>query len=84
MIVPCAAQTITQVTIMATITIKYNPRSKAANILLNLIRVTDDLQIVDMEPHIPNAATIAAMQEARRGGLKTYNSVDELFKDLLN
>lgn len=33
---------------------------------------------------IPNAATIAAMKEAREGDLKTYSSVDEMMNDILN
>ena len=31
----------------------------------------------------PNAETIEAMEEARRGGLPTFNSVEELMADLL-
>jgi hypothetical protein len=30
----------------------------------------------------PNAETIAAMEEARRGDMKSFNTVDELMKDL--
>jgi DNA-damage-inducible protein J len=34
------------------------------------------------EPLIPNATTIAAMKEARRGGLASFDSVEELMADL--
>ena len=34
------------------------------------------------EPLIPNAETIEAMKEARRGGLPRYKTVDALFKAL--
>jgi DNA-damage-inducible protein J len=34
------------------------------------------------EPLVPNAATIAAMKEARRGGLATFDTVDDLMRDL--
>ena len=34
------------------------------------------------EPLIPNAATIEAMKEARRGGLTSFTSVEELMSDL--
>jgi len=34
------------------------------------------------EPLIPNETTIAAMQEARRGGLPRFNSVQELLDHL--
>ncbi len=34
------------------------------------------------EPLAPNAETIAAMKEARRGKLKSFENVDTLLKDL--
>ena len=34
------------------------------------------------EPLIPNAATIEAMKEARRGGLTSFTTVEELMADL--
>ena len=34
------------------------------------------------EPLVPNAATIAAMREARTGGLPRFKSVEALFADL--
>lgn len=34
------------------------------------------------EPLVPNADTIAAMKEARRGGLKSFGSVEALMTDL--
>ncbi len=34
------------------------------------------------EPLAPNAETIAAMKEARRGKLKSFESTDALLKDL--
>lgn len=34
------------------------------------------------EPLVPNAETIAAMREARRGRLKRFRSVDALMDDL--
>jgi len=34
------------------------------------------------EPLVPNAETIAAMKEARRGGLPAFDSVDALMNDL--
>jgi len=34
------------------------------------------------EPLIPNAATIAAMKEARKGNLKSYDSINDLMEDL--
>ena len=33
-------------------------------------------------PLIPNAATVKAMREARRGSLPRFTSVDDLFGDL--
>ena len=34
------------------------------------------------DPLIPNAKTIAAMREARRGNLPSFTTVDELMSDL--
>jgi len=34
------------------------------------------------EPLVPNDETIAAMREARRGGLPAFSSVEELMNDL--
>jgi len=34
------------------------------------------------EPLVPNAETISAMKEARRGGLPAFDSVDALMNDL--
>ena len=34
------------------------------------------------EPLVPNAETIAAMKEARRGGLASFDSVEALMADL--
>lgn len=34
------------------------------------------------EPLVPNAETIAAMKEARRGNLPSFDSVDDLMADL--
>lgn len=33
-------------------------------------------------PMVPNAETIAAIEEARRGKLKSFNSIDALMADL--
>ena len=34
------------------------------------------------EPLVPNAETIAAMKEARAGGLASFSTVDDLMADL--
>jgi len=49
---------------------------------LGLTRVARE-KAMPFEPLIPNATTIAAMEEARRGGLPRYNNVQELM-DALN
>ena len=53
--------------------------SDAFRMLLTRIAVEKALPF---EPLAPNAETIAAMKEARRGKLKSFESVDALFKDL--
>ena len=46
-----------------------------------LTRVAHD-KALPFDPLIPNAATIAAMREARAGMVKTVGSVDALMADL--
>ena len=46
-----------------------------------LTRVARDKEL-PFEPLIPNKETIAAMREARQGGLKSFNSIDDLMSDL--
>jgi DNA-damage-inducible protein J len=48
---------------------------------LLLTRVAQE-KALPFEPLIPNATTIAAMKEARRGGLASFDSVDGLMADL--
>jgi DNA-damage-inducible protein J len=46
-----------------------------------LIRVAKE-KALPFDVRIPNAETVAAMEEARRGGLKSFNNVQDLLKDL--
>ena len=46
-----------------------------------LTRVAHD-KALPFEPLVPNAITIEAMKEARRGGLKSYATVENLMVDL--
>ena len=46
-----------------------------------LTRVAHE-KALPFEPLVPNAATIAAMKEARFGGLATFNTVDDVMHDL--
>jgi len=46
-----------------------------------LARVAHE-KALPFEPLVPNAATIAAMEEARRGGLPRFDSVSALMADL--
>jgi DNA-damage-inducible protein J len=48
---------------------------------LMLTRVARD-KALPFDPLVPNAATIAAMKEARRGGLPRFDSVQALMDDL--
>lgn len=48
---------------------------------LMLVRVAKEKKL-PFEPLIPNETTIAAMKEARKGGLPRFNSVEELMADL--
>jgi len=46
-----------------------------------LTRVAHD-KALPFEPLVPNAVTIRAMKEARRGKLKSFKSVEDLITDL--
>lgn len=48
---------------------------------LMLTRVARE-HALPFDPLIPNPETIEAMKEARRGQLRSFNSVDELMADL--
>jgi DNA-damage-inducible protein J len=53
--------------------------SDAVRVLLTRVAAE---QALPFELKVPNAVTAAAMQEARAGGLKSFNSVSELMADL--
>jgi DNA-damage-inducible protein J len=46
-----------------------------------LTRVAHE-KALPFEPLVPNATTIEAMKEARRGGLKSFATVEDLMTDL--
>ena len=46
-----------------------------------MIRIARE-KALPFEPLIPNAKTIAAIKEARRGGLKSYPNTKALLKSL--
>jgi DNA-damage-inducible protein J len=48
---------------------------------LMMVRIAAEGKL-PFEPLVPNKKTIAAMKEARRGGLKSVKSVPELWKAL--
>ncbi len=48
---------------------------------LLLLRVAQD-KALPFEPLIPNAETIAAMEDARAGRMKSFNTIEELMADL--
>lgn len=46
-----------------------------------LTRIAREKQL-PFEPLVPNATTIEAMKEARRGGLQSFESIDDLMANL--
>ncbi len=48
---------------------------------LLLTRVARE-KALPFEPLVPNAETVEAMKEARRGGLKSLDTVEDLMTDL--
>jgi len=53
--------------------------SDAVRVLLTRVAVEKSLPF---EVKVPNAKTVAAMQEARKGGLRSFSSVSDLMADL--
>jgi DNA-damage-inducible protein J len=53
--------------------------SDAVRVLLTRVAAEKALPF---EVKVPNAATAAAMQEARKGGLASFNAVSDLMSDL--
>jgi DNA-damage-inducible protein J len=53
--------------------------SDAVRVLLTRVAAEKALPF---EVKVPNAATAAAMQQARKGGLRSFNSVADLMADL--
>jgi DNA-damage-inducible protein J len=53
--------------------------SDAVRVLLTRVAVEKTLPF---EVKVPNAATVAAMREARKGGLRSFNNVPDLISDL--
>ena len=69
---------------MQTMTIEYNPTNRLVQPIIELIQQVRGIKIVSRsDRYEPNAETIAAMEEARTGNLKTYADVDEMIKDIL-
>ena len=63
-------------------TIGWTPMTKCGKRWrLLLTRVAQD-KALPFEPLAPNATSVAAMKEARRGGLPSFKTVDALMADL--
>jgi DNA-damage-inducible protein J len=65
----------------ATVVLKSMGLTPSAAFRLMMIRVAEE-KALPFELHIPNAETIEAIEEGRRGGLKKFHSVAELMADL--
>ena len=74
-------------------TVEAALKDQAAAVLAEIGMTVDDAlrllltQVVEqhdlpLSMHIPNAETVAAMQEADRGEGKRYTSLEELFRDM--
>lgn len=46
-----------------------------------MVRIAKE-KALPFDPLVPNAETVAAMKEARRGGLKRYRNVKDMLKSL--
>ena len=70
-----------QIKAEATIVLESIGLSMSDAIRLMLTRVARE-KALPFEPLIPNEETLEAIREARAGGLKRFNSIDELMADL--
>ena len=59
--------------------VRRMPVSDAVRVLLTRVAAE---QALPCEVRVPNSTTRAAMREARRGGLKTHATVEDLMADL--
>jgi hypothetical protein len=68
--------------IMTTISLKINERSKMGKIILELIKVSsEENQGVEII-HVPNAETIKAIEDVQKGKTTKVKNSQELFKNL--
>jgi DNA-damage-inducible protein J len=65
----------------ATLVLKSIGLTPSTAFRLMMTRIAKERQM-PFEVHIPNAETIAAIEEGRRGGLKTFKTVEALMADL--
>jgi DNA-damage-inducible protein J len=65
----------------ATIVLKSIGLTPSGAFRLMMTRIAKERQM-PFEVHVPNAETIAAIEEGRRGGLKTFRTVEALMADL--
>ena len=65
----------------ATIILKSMGLTPSSAFRLLMTKVVAE-KTLPFELRTPNAETIAAIEEARRGGLKSFNSFEELMADL--
>ena len=56
--------------------------SDAVRVLLTRVATEKALPFDVCVPHVPNAKTAAALREAERGGLKSFDSLSDLLADL--
>ena len=72
-------------TTMETMTIRYNPANAVVMAAIELIKNIKAIKIVNdsRTEYVPNAATLAAAEEAKQGNLKSYSNVQDLMNDIL-
>lgn len=71
-------------TIMETVTIKYNPADAVAQAILDLIRKVKSITIVeDSSEYVPNKETLQAIEDIKNGKVYHAANADDLFKQIL-
>ena len=69
---------------METLTIKYNPADALAISAIQLLQRIKSIKFVQSkEEYVPNAETLAAVDDIKRGKVYHAKNTDDLFKQIL-
>ena len=69
---------------METLTIKYNPADAIVQSIIELMRKVQSIKIVeDSAEYVPNAETLEAVEDVKRGKVYHAKNTEDLFDQIL-